>query len=320
MYLKVYNPEIFQGNLKKKNYFEGWYFKNVSSDLQHVYSFIPGISLTENDKHAFIQVINGITGKTDYVTYPLDQFSWEQKKVYLKIGESVFTDNYVDLKIDNGNIKAEGHIDFKNNVKYPKSLFSPGIMGWYSFVPLMECKHGIVSVNHDLEGTINTNDGPVDFSGGKGYIEKDWGTSFPEAWIWIQANNFNNRNSSFTFSVAKIPWRGKFFIGFIAFLYYDNRFIIFSTYNNSKIEYINQSSNSLDLFIKNHEVSLKIRAVKSTFGELMAPVSGDMSRRIKESIDSEVTINLYNQKDELVCTDSSKRAGLEVIDKIFEYL
>ena len=157
MYFKVYNPEIFQGNLKKKNYFEGWYFKNVSSDLQHVYSFIPGIALTEKDQHAFIQVINGITGKTDYVTYPLDQFSWEPKKVYLRIGESVFTDNYIDLKIDTGNIKVEGHIDFKNNVKYPKSLLSPGIMGWYSFVPFMECKHGIVSVNHDLTGFINTN-------------------------------------------------------------------------------------------------------------------------------------------------------------------
>ncbi len=320
MHLRVYNPEIFQGNLKKKNYFEGWYFKNVSSDLQHVYSFIPGIALTENDQHAFIQVINGITGKTDYVTYPLDQFSWEPKKVYLKIGESVFTDSYIDLKIDNGNIKVEGHIDFKNTVKYPKSLLSPGIMGWYSFVPLMECKHGIVSVNHDLEGTINANGGSVDFSGGKGYIEKDWGTSFPEAWIWIQANNFNNRNSSFTFSVAKIPWRGKFFIGFIAFLYYNNKFIIFSTYNNSTIEYIEQSSNSLDLLMKKREMSLKIRAVKSTFGELMAPVSGDMSRRIKESIDSEVTLSLYNRKNELVYTDSSKRAGLEVIDKIFEYL
>lgn len=320
MHLKVYNPEIFQGNLKKKNYFEGWYFKNVSSDLQHVYSFIPGIALTEKDQHAFVQVINGITGKTDYVTYPLDQFSWEPKKVYLKIGKSVFTDNYIDLKIDTGNIKVDGHIDFKNNVKYPKSLLSPGIMGWYSFVPFMECKHGIVSVNHDLTGIINTNDESVDFSGGKGYIEKDWGTSFPEAWIWIQANNFNNRNSSFTFSVAKIPWRGKFFIGFIAFLYFNNRFIIFSTYNNSSIEYINQSANSIDLLMKNHEMSLKIRAVKSTFGELMAPVSGDMSRRIKESIDSEVTLSLYNRKDELVYTDSSKRAGLEVIDKIFEYL
>ncbi|MFC2081108.1 tocopherol cyclase family protein [Bacteroidota bacterium] len=22
-------------------------------------------------------------------------------------------------------------------------------------------------------------------------MEKDWGTSFPEAWIWLQCNNFS---------------------------------------------------------------------------------------------------------------------------------
>ncbi len=59
--------------------------------------------------------------------------------------------------------------------------------------------------------------------------------------------------------------------------------------------------------------------LKSTFGELRAPVSGNMSRRIKESIDSEVTLSLYDKHNNLIYNDSSKRAGLEVIDKIFEY-
>ena len=51
--MKLFRPEIFQGNLKKKNYFEGWYFKHVAQNGKHVFSFIPGISLTQNDRHAF---------------------------------------------------------------------------------------------------------------------------------------------------------------------------------------------------------------------------------------------------------------------------
>ncbi len=117
----------------------------------------------------------------------------------------------------------------------------------------MECKHGIVSVNHDLKGSVIVNGNEIDFNNGKGYIEKDWGTSFPEAWLWMQANNFENRNSSFSFSVAKIPWLGKFFIGFIAFLYYNNRFLLFSTYNNSEITEINHTSGTIDLILKNND-------------------------------------------------------------------
>jgi hypothetical protein len=54
-------------------------------------------------------------------------------------------------------------------------------MGWYSFIPFMECKHGIVSANHKIKGKITVNNQIIDFDEGQGYIEKDWGTSFPEA-------------------------------------------------------------------------------------------------------------------------------------------
>ncbi len=53
--------------------------------------------------------------------------------------------------------------------------------------PAMECYHGVVSMYHLLSGHLEINGDKVDFSGGKGYIEKDWGRSMPSDWIWIQA-------------------------------------------------------------------------------------------------------------------------------------
>jgi hypothetical protein len=320
MKLRIFNPEIFQGNLKKKKYFEGWYFKHVSHDLKHVCSFIPGISLTAKDPHSFIQVINGITGESVYVTYPVDKFIYSRNELKLKVGNSLFSDKQISIDIEYGNLKIKGDLMYQDTTPYPGTLFSPGIMGWYSFVPFMECKHGIVSVNHNITGSIVVNEENISFDGGKGYIEKDWGTSFPETWIWIQANNFTDRGTSFQFSVAKIPWLGKFFIGFISFLYYNNKYHLFSTYNNSVISEIKHTDNSIDLVIKNKNSTLRIKAIKSTFGELIAPVKGQMTRRIKESIDSEVNISLYDKNENLIYTDSGKRAGLEVIDTIFEYL
>lgn len=320
MIFKLFHPEIFQGNMNKKRYFEGWYYKHVTHDLKQVWSFIPGISLNDTDSHAFIQVINGVTGHTDYVSYPIEAFSWDKKKLWLKIGDSVFTDSHIEINISKNDLRVKGRMDYRNIVRYPKTILSPGIMGWYSYVPTMECKHGVVSVNHDITGSLNFNNSHVDFEGGKGYIEKDWGTSFPEAWIWIQANNFSSRESSFSFSVAKIPWRGKFFIGFISFLFYNNEFFLFSTYNNSVINELNYSDDSLNLKMKNRNATLRVDVRKSTFGELRAPVSGQMSRRIKESIDSDISLSLYDKNNRLLYSDSSGRAGLEVIEEIFEYI
>jgi tocopherol cyclase len=320
MNLRFLKPEIFQGDLKKKNYFEGYYFKHVSADLKHVYSFIPGVSLNPREPHSFIQVINGITGESDYISYPVEQFMWDKNRLYLKIGDSVFSDKSIDLNIRNDNLDVTGHIDYNNVIKYKSRLLSPGIMGWYSFVPYMECKHGIVSVNHDLKGNIRINGNPIDLTDGKGYIEKDWGTSFPEAWIWIQSNNFSSHNTSFSFSVAKIPWLGRFFMGFISFLYLEDRFILFSTYNNSVITDLHHDNESVSLTMKNKSYILKARVVKNIFGELRAPASGDMSRRIKESIDSTIALTLLDNNGKLIYEDSGKRAGLEVIEEIFNYM
>ena len=46
---KILHPELFQGNHKKNNYFEGWYYKLVSFDQKTSIAFIPGISINKKD-------------------------------------------------------------------------------------------------------------------------------------------------------------------------------------------------------------------------------------------------------------------------------
>jgi tocopherol cyclase len=87
---KLNHPEIFQGNLRMTNYFEGWYFKQVSADFSEVLSIIPGVSLAKNP-HAFIQVIDGITGLTDYVQYPITEFHADTRQLILRIGKNRFS-------------------------------------------------------------------------------------------------------------------------------------------------------------------------------------------------------------------------------------
>jgi tocopherol cyclase len=320
MYLRLYNPGVLQGNLRKKNYFEGWYYKHVTRDLSNTFSFIPGVSLVKNDPHAFIQIASGYTFNTDYIKYPLDEFRWDKKRLFLQVGSSTFSEKGIILNIKSESINLTGQIDFNNIIKYPRSIFSPGIMGWYSFVPFMECNHGIVSVNHDLSGEILVNGNTIDFNNGKGYIEKDWGVSFPEAWIWIQSNNFDEHDTSFSFSIAKIPWMGRFFIGLITFLYLNKKFYLFSTYNKSVISEITHDKGTIEITVRNNKNILKIRVIKNSFRDLKAPVSGEMSRRIKESINSEVHLQLFDNSHNMEYEGTGKNVGLEIIEKIFDYI
>jgi len=317
--MKIFNPQVFQGSLKKKKYFEGWYFKHVSESLDYVISIIPGISLSKDDAHSFIQVIDGITGKTYYITYPIEKFHASKNTFDVTIGESHFSESSMDLNISEDDLTLNGQFFYDKRSPYPFSLLSPGIMGWYSYVPFMECYHGVVSVNHEIRGSINYNNKEISFNNGRGYIEKDWGKSFPESWIWLQCNSFKEDHSSLMVSVAKIPWLGKFFIGFLCFVYLNNEYYMFSTYNNSTIENLQLTESGISLIMKNKDFSLEVQSKGNKSGILAAPQEGSMSRRIKESVDADVDYILRNTQGIVIHEDHGQRAGLEIIESLMSY-
>ncbi len=317
---KVFSPEIFQGNLKKTHYFEGWYHKHVSHGLHEVYSFIPGVSLTKEDPHCFIQIIHGISAKTYYIRYPLEDFTFDKNNYRVEIAGSSFSSARMDLDISDSSIRIKGVLNYSYQIRYPNFIFSPGIMGWYSFVPFMECKHAVVSVNHILEGKLKINDKFIDFTGGKGYIEKDWGTSFPSDWLWMQCNNFSSTEASLMLSIARIPWLGSYFIGFLCFLYLNKSFYLFNTYNKSRLLKSGEDQERLSLELKNKNSRLVIKIDTKKYGNLVAPKHGKMKRMIKESIDSECEVFLYDKSGNLLFNEKGKRAGLEIMENILNMI
>lgn len=317
--MKVFHPWAFQGSLARQNYFEGWYFKHVSANKEDVWSFIPGISLSREGRHAFIQVLNGRTGKSNVFEYGVEEFSASGKELNVHLGKSHFSTEGVSLEMQNESSKIEGKISYTSILQYPSTLINPGIMGWYSFVPFMECKHGVVSMRHNLSGGLQIDDQYVDFDSGTGYIEKDWGTSFPESWVWLHCNTFNSTQTSFTFSVAKIPWLGSYFIGFISFLSLEGRFINLSTWSKARIEKLEYKDNRLKIRIINKHYLLEVEAVNSQAGPLKAPLQGSMTRIIKETVDATIELKLSDRSGNKLFHEKGTRAGMELIEKILEY-
>lgn len=328
---KFSNPIMFQGDLKKKQYFEGWYFKLVDPTEKRSYAFIPGISLDKirATSHSFIQLLDGRTGEPFYYEYPLTAFSASKHKFEVKIGNSYFTDDKIKISIHQHSHNIEGELKFKNLVPWPKSLLAPGIMGPFTFIPLMECYHGMASMNHTIEGKISFNNEVVDFTNGLGYIEKDWGRSFPSGYIWLQTNHFKKGKgkTSFMASIAKIPWLGMYFTGFLFALWHDGKFYHFTTYTGAKILNLKIVPNRIKVIVadKKHIIAFEAHKVhkegrkadEEIAGVLKSPTMGEMKGRIMESLTSEVKISLYSRgkdgrKKKLILQDVGYNAGLEI--------
>ena len=320
---QIWRPESFHGTGKKKNFFEGWFFKMVDESRQHVYAVIPGIFMgsKSQESHAFIQILDGKTHSSSYHKFPLSQFKAAHDKLDIQIDSNHFSDKKISLHINSQQRNIEGEVYFDKLNPWPVRFFSPGVMGWYAFVPFMECFHGVLSLDHTLSGQFKTDNEIISFDKGSGYIEKDWGRSFPEAYIWMQCNHFNQSGVSLSASVAKIPWITGAFRGFIIGLWWDNQLYPFTTYNGATLSIVKIKDQEISIEVKNSRYLLRVKAEMANQGQLHGPFENQMLSRVSESLDSRLELEFYKRYDGQwpnIIKESGKPAGVEANGNLVE--
>jgi len=206
-------------------------------------------------------------------------------------------------------------LTFSDCRKYPTSILHPGIMGPFSFIPNMECNHVIIHLSHRISGTLTLDGELLDFEGGSGYIEKDYGRSFPKEYVWIQASHFDQGDASFVFSYAHIPFMGTSFPGFFAYFSdFSKTQARFATYNLSRLVRweIDKEEGICRGCLKGSIGTLEFHAEMLGGGKLRAPVEGNMDREIIESIGARVEVHLTDRKGAMRYRGTSGEAGMEI--------
>ena len=252
--------------------------------------------------------MDGTACRAHYHPFEASDFRATARVFRVHIAANDFSASGVSLDLPN----LKGQVRFHNTTPWPKMLGAPGIMGWYSFIPFMQCNHGVVSLHHALEGTLELDGKTIDFSGGRGYIEKDWGTSFPKAYVWMQSNHFDTHDRvSLLASVAHIPWMGNYFIGFISGFWLDDTLHRFATYTGAK-KHLKVGDNTLELILKNPKTELRIQARQASGVALVSPLSGAMTGKINESLQASLQVE-FLEKGQRRFEGTGTSAGLEVV-------
>lgn len=311
------NPSCFQGGRRRGQYFEGWYYKLVTADGGRAMAVIPGVFIDDDGDggQAFVQVFDGRSNETFFIPYPRTDFTARDGVFDVTIGENRFTADGVTLDTRHADCTLAGSLSFSGLSPWPRTLVSPGIMGWYSWVPFMECYHGVVSLDHRIDGALTLNGEEIDFTGGRGYIEKDWGVSFPEAWIWCQCNHFASPGSSLTGSVAIIPWIRRPFPGFIFGLQHEGTLHRFTTYSGARLRVFAVDDAEVHCVLTRKGHTLEITASRAAGGTLWAPTLRGMTHEISESMASTVRVQLTETRggrSTMLMRDTGHHAGFEV--------
>jgi tocopherol cyclase len=311
------NPSWYQGRESNSQHFEGWYFKIIDKDEDNLYVIIPGIFIDRNntDSHSFIQITDGMNDTVHYLKFPVQDFQAKADTFDIQINSNRFSADKLVLDVKNSSVEINGELNFKELTPWPKTLLNPGIMGWYTWVPFMECYHGIVSLDHEIQGSLLINKHNVNFTNGRGYTEKDWGKSFPAGWIWCQCNHFDSGRASFTGSIAIIPWIKKSFLGFIFGLWCKNRLYRFTTYTGAELVHLEIDEHRVCWVIKQKNLILEITANRSAGYFLKAPTVNGMTHNISETLKATIEIKLSSGSghgNEIIFHETGRHGGLEI--------
>jgi hypothetical protein len=308
----LFHPERYHGHRRTPPFFEGWYYKLVDAHQQHRYAIIPGIFLSDDpdQQHAFIQILDGTSGAASYHRFPASEFRAASDRFDVHIGPNHFSDSGLSLHLEDRRISGDVRVD--DPTPWPVTPVSLGIMGPYGWIPSMECNHGVMSLDHRLSGSLMIDDTTIDFTGGRGYIEKDWGKSFPAAYVWMQSNHFETPGTSFVGSIAIIPWLFSAFPGFIIGLLHDGRLHRFATYTRAATEHLAIDDARVTWTVTNRRHRLAIRALRTAGGLLVGPTRERMGDRVGETMTSNIEVELTTISGERVFAGTGRNAGLEV--------
>ncbi|NLG36468.1 MAG: hypothetical protein GX549_00535 [Clostridiales bacterium] len=310
-YARLRRPEHCNALSASRPYFEGWYFRHTSADGAFSFAVIPGMHRSrDGEDHSFIQCICA-PGPVDYFRpYPAAAFYCRDNPFSVVVGESEFGLSGIRLRTGSGKEEISADIAYGS----PRPPAPRSVMGPFSWLPL-ECNHGVLSLSHSLRGSVRLGGKSISMDGGTGYIEKDWGSSFPAGWVWLQGNTPVSARlpASFTCSIAQVPiWKGSL-TGLIAILAVGRREYRFATYNAGRVTWLEYGPGTLDIKLARGRLRLSAFARTGSFSPLRAPTPAGMDRLIEESLDSAISVRLECGKG-LLYAGEFRGAGIELVN------
>ena len=182
-----------------------------------------------------MQVLDGVTGRSTYHRFPADAFQASGRLFDVRIGPNHFQSDRLSLTLDGEGQRITGDLRFDSVTPWPVGPLSSGVMGWYGFVPLMECYHGVLSFDHAIRGALAVDGERISFTGGRGYIGRTGARRSRAGTSGCKPTTSSSGRQPKRFGRAD-PWVRTAFRGFIVGFWHDGTLYRFATYTGADVE------------------------------------------------------------------------------------
>ena len=232
----------------------------------------------------------------------------------LLLTKCIFTKRSASFFLHEKGLCLKGDVGFGPLSEIDSSRFCPDIMGPFSYLPFLQCRHGILSMGHTVTGSLSVNGEIIDFTGGTGYLGNGQrGISFPGAWLWTQCNQFPS-GARMMLATATVPLGPLRIQGIIGVVMLDGQEYRLATYNGARLKKILCQQGVTEIEVANRKHLLRVRLTNYEGQSLLAPMNGAMDRPLRESISCDMRLSLY-ERGALLLDEQGKKTPVSSVRK-----
>ena len=205
------------------NYFEGWYFRLTLPKIKQTFAFMYSIEDPlggQSNSGGAVQIL-GIDEAYLCRTFPHVKQFWASRdslgighwgKTQLAVTPQLLSPREFTTHIKEGYQATatlnQGCIYDPRSQKYFRweyqikpiygwgnaSSMQQATAGWLSYLPIFDPGWQILMAHGLATGWIEWAEKIYHFTDAPAYSEKNWGTSFPQKWFWLNCNSFNHQS------------------------------------------------------------------------------------------------------------------------------
>lgn len=218
----------------EKSYFEDWYIKLLDAKHQTMMRFSIRLDRIGEKNKGMLQILCDMGESREEIQIPIEHGI--SNKEELKVADNTFSEKSISLNIEENKFKLKGQLEIGEIVDLKQSFLKPGLMGYYKYLPLMEFYQEVFALQGRITGTLQLNGEEIDLSGGQYYIQKQWGSKFPNVWLWAQGNGFEKKKDlAVSVGIARLKVLFNYYTAFAIPVYYNGELEVFSNYNGGQI-------------------------------------------------------------------------------------
>ena len=329
----------YHWNLITPQYFEGWYFRLTLPEIGQTFAFMYSIedpAGKQPNSGGAVQIL----GMDDYLcrTFPNVQKFFASRnslsfghwgKTNLKIKPTLLPVAEFDRHIIEGYQATsqlnQGSIYDPVNQEYcrwqyqiepvygwgnPQSQQSSA--GWLSSLPIFEPGWQITMAHGLATGWVKWRGKKYCFTSAPAYSEKNWGSSFPQKWFWLNCNSFDRETLALTAGggIRQVLWWEEE-VALIGIHYLD-KFYEFAPWN-SQVSWQIEPWGSWQLQGKSDDYRIIIEGKTELPGTYVrTPTAKGLLFNCRDTTRGNLNLKLSDRAGRVIVETKSDRAGLEV--------